>query len=148
MVKKEVIEKITRLMFNTKNIRNISVIAHVDHGKSTLTDSLVCAADLMSKERAGQERWTDTREDEKARTITIKSTGVSLPFDFLVKKKKEEKKKGKDDELVIEEKIIEEKVSSLTVEDKEDSGHSSNSSITSKNTNNKDETFTVDNSDK
>jgi len=62
------------------NIRNMSVIAHVDHGKSTLTDSLVAAAGIIALEDAGNVRLTDTRADEKERGITIKSTGISLYF--------------------------------------------------------------------
>ncbi|GJU06425.1 elongation factor G, III-V domain-containing protein [Tanacetum coccineum] len=56
------------------NIRNMSVIAHVDHGKSTLTDSLVAAAGIIAQEVAGDVRMTDTRADEAERGITIKST--------------------------------------------------------------------------
>ncbi|KAG8458361.1 hypothetical protein KFE25_011745 [Diacronema lutheri] len=62
------------------NIRNMSVIAHVDHGKSTLTDSLVAAAGIISASSAGDARLTDTRQDEQDRGITIKSTGISLHF--------------------------------------------------------------------
>lgn len=64
------------------NIRNLSVIAHVDHGKSTLTDSLVQKAGIISKAAAGDSRYTDTREDEQERCITIKSTGISLYFEY------------------------------------------------------------------
>ncbi|TFY66409.1 hypothetical protein EVG20_g4685 [Dentipellis fragilis] len=49
------------------NIRNMSVIAHVDHGKSTLTDSLVSKAGIIAGSKAGDVRFTDTREDEKER---------------------------------------------------------------------------------
>lgn len=62
------------------NIRNMSVIAHVDHGKSTLTDSLIAAAGIIAGEKAGEARFTDTRQDEQDRCITIKSTGVSLYY--------------------------------------------------------------------
>eukprot|EP00181_Compsopogon_caeruleus_P000961 CAMPEP_0184682088 /NCGR_PEP_ID=MMETSP0312-20130426/5644_1 /TAXON_ID=31354 /ORGANISM="Compsopogon coeruleus, Strain SAG 36.94" /LENGTH=826 /DNA_ID=CAMNT_0027133423 /DNA_START=217 /DNA_END=2697 /DNA_ORIENTATION=- len=62
------------------NIRNMSVIAHVDHGKSTLTDSLVAAAGIIAMASAGDTRLTDTRQDEQDRCITIKSTGISLYF--------------------------------------------------------------------
>merc|ERR1712072_344874 len=63
------------------NIRNMSVIAHVDHGKSTLTDSLTAKAGIISAADAGDKRNTDTRQDEQERGITIKSTGVSLYFE-------------------------------------------------------------------
>lgn len=43
------------------NIRNMSVIAHVDHGKSTLTDSLVSKAGIIAGAKAGEMRFTDTR---------------------------------------------------------------------------------------
>jgi len=64
------------------NIRNMSVIAHVDHGKSTLTDSLVCKAGIISAKHAGTARYTDTRQDEQERGITIKSTGISMFFEY------------------------------------------------------------------
>ncbi|KAL5519479.1 EFT2_1 [Sanghuangporus vaninii] len=63
------------------NIRNMSVIAHVDHGKSTLTDSLVSKAGIIAQAKAGDMRFTDTREDEKERGITIKSTAISMYFE-------------------------------------------------------------------
>ena len=56
----------------------MSVIAHVDHGKSTLTDSLIAKAEIISQASAGLARGTDTREDEKERGITIK-------FPFLIR---------------------------------------------------------------
>ncbi|KAJ7267388.1 P-loop containing nucleoside triphosphate hydrolase protein [Mycena rebaudengoi] len=64
------------------NIRNISVIAHVDHGKSTLTDSLVSKAGIIAHSSAGTARYTDTRPDEKERGITIKSTALSMYFEL------------------------------------------------------------------
>lgn len=60
------------------NVRNMSVIAHVDHGKSTLTDSLLSKAGIISAAKAGDARATDTRADEQERGITIKSTAISL----------------------------------------------------------------------
>lgn len=72
-------EIIHGLMKNTRNIRNMSVIAHVDHGKSTLTDCLLIKARIAGRESNGG-RYMDTREDEKERGITIKSTAVSMRF--------------------------------------------------------------------
>src|SRR5438876_6242837 len=60
------------------SLSNMSVIAHVDHGKSTLTDSLVQRAGIISAAKAGEARFTDTRQDEQDRCITIKSTAISL----------------------------------------------------------------------
>jgi len=69
-------------MDNKRNIRNMSVIAHVDHGKSTLTDSLVSKAGIIASAKAGETRFTDTRKDEQERCITIKSTAISLYYEL------------------------------------------------------------------
>jgi len=69
-------------MDKKRNIRNMSVIAHVDHGKSTLTDSLVSKAGIIAANKAGETRATDTRKDEQERCITIKSTAISMYFDM------------------------------------------------------------------
>jgi len=74
--------EIRELMDKKKNIRNMSVIAHVDHGKSTLTDSLVCKAGIIANSKAGEARFTDTRKDEQERCITIKSTAISLYYEM------------------------------------------------------------------
>jgi elongation factor 2 len=76
------VEQIRGIMDKTENIRSMSVIAHVDHGKSTLTDSLICKAGIISSKAAGDARFTDTRADEQERGVTIKSTGVSLYFEY------------------------------------------------------------------
>jgi elongation factor 2 len=75
------IDQIREIMYKPNNIRNMSVIAHVDHGKSTLTDSLIAKAGIISEANAGDARFTDTRQDEQDRGITIKSTGVSLYYE-------------------------------------------------------------------
>jgi elongation factor 2 len=72
------VDEIRKMMDFTDNIRNMSVIAHVDHGKSTLTDSLIAHSGIIAAAKAGDARFMDTRKDEQERTITIKSTSVSL----------------------------------------------------------------------
>jgi len=74
------VDEVRALMDHPTNIRNMSVIAHVDHGKSTLTDSLLSKAGIIAGARAGEVRATDTRQDEKDRGITIKSTAISMYF--------------------------------------------------------------------
>ena len=74
------VDQVRQLMDDAKQIRNMSVIAHVDHGKSTLSDSLVGAAGIIKMEEAGDKRLMDTRADEIARGITIKSTAISMHY--------------------------------------------------------------------
>ncbi|KAI8811650.1 eukaryotic translation elongation factor 2 [Cladochytrium replicatum] len=76
------VDQIRALMDKSTNVRNMSVIAHVDHGKSTLTDSLVSKAGIIANARAGEARFTDTRADEQERGITIKSTAISMYFEM------------------------------------------------------------------
>jgi elongation factor 2 len=76
------VDEIRSLMDRKRNIRNMSVIAHVDHGKSTLTDSLVSKAGIIAGAKAGETRFTDTRKDEQDRCITIKSTAISMYFEL------------------------------------------------------------------
>lgn len=74
------VDQVRGLMDSAEQIRNMSVIAHVDHGKSTLSDSLVGAAGIIKMEEAGDKRLMDTRADEIARGITIKSTAISMHY--------------------------------------------------------------------
>jgi len=76
------VDQIRDIMDKKRNIRNMSVIAHVDHGKSTLTDSLVAKAGIIAGAKAGETRLTDTRKDEQERAITIKSTAISMYFEI------------------------------------------------------------------
>lgn len=70
-------------MERQRNIRNMCVIAHVDHGKSTLTNSLVAKAGIIADARPGTiPLYTQTRDDEAGRNITIKSTAVSLYYEL------------------------------------------------------------------
>ncbi|XP_069767762.1 elongation factor-like GTPase 1 isoform X2 [Narcine bancroftii] len=68
------------LQKNTANIRNICIVAHVDHGKTTLADSLIASNGIISNRLAGKLRYMDSREDEQIRGITMKSSSISLHF--------------------------------------------------------------------
>ncbi|XP_077989018.1 elongation factor 2-like [Glandiceps talaboti] len=74
-------EQVREIMDKRHNIRNMSVIAHVDHGKTTLTDSLVIRAGVIHEQKTGS-RYTDSRKDEQLRCITIKSTAITLYYEL------------------------------------------------------------------
>jgi elongation factor 2 len=74
----ENIIKIQKLMKQQDKIRNISVAAHIDHGKTTFSDNLLAGAGMLSEETAGKQRVLDFHEDEASRGITIDSASVSM----------------------------------------------------------------------
>ncbi len=71
-------ERVAKLMRKPSHIRNISVSAHIDHGKSTFSDNLLLGAGMISEELAGKQRVTDFRQDEIERGITIDAANVSM----------------------------------------------------------------------
>ncbi|CAF1124620.1 unnamed protein product [Rotaria magnacalcarata] len=71
-------ETLCQLQENTESIRNICILAHVDHGKTTLADDLLAANGIISNRLAGKLRLMDSLEAEQIRGITMKSSAVSL----------------------------------------------------------------------
>ena len=70
-------------MLDNKNIRNISIIAHVDHGKSTLADRLIEIAGLIEPGKHN-DQILDSMDLEREKGITIKSQPIRLKFDDLI----------------------------------------------------------------
>ncbi|XP_076444086.1 elongation factor-like GTPase 1 isoform X2 [Babylonia areolata] len=73
-------QQLAKLQHTPANIRNICILAHVDHGKTTLADALVASNGIISQRMAGKMRYMDSREDEQERGITMKSSAISLLF--------------------------------------------------------------------
>ena len=76
--RKKIVQECEKLMDKPAQIRNIAIAAHVDHGKTTLTDNLLAGAGMISDETAGQQLMMDTEEDEQERGITIDAANVSM----------------------------------------------------------------------
>ena len=74
----KMVNMVVRIAKNQKNIRNIAICAHIDHGKTTFSDNLLAGAGMMSEELAGKVCAMDFHEDEQARGITIDTASVSM----------------------------------------------------------------------
>ncbi|KAF4553876.1 Ribosome assembly protein 1-like protein [Elsinoe fawcettii] len=76
-------EKLVKLQHAADGMRNICILAHVDHGKTSLTDALIATNGIISARMAGKIRYLDSRPDEQQRGITMESSAISLYFSLL-----------------------------------------------------------------
>jgi len=79
---KKSVERATELMRDPKHIRNIGIVAHIDHGKTTLSDNLLAGAGIISEELAGKQLFMDSDEEEQSRGITIDASNVSMVHEY------------------------------------------------------------------
>jgi elongation factor 2 len=80
--KEENIKKAQELMGKIDKIRNIGIAAHIDHGKTTLSDNLIAGAGMMSEDLAGKQLLLDYDEQEQARGITINAANASMVHSY------------------------------------------------------------------
>jgi elongation factor 2 len=76
------IDRVKELMDEPVHIRNIGIVAHIDHGKTTLSDNLLAGAGIISEELAGKQLFMDSDEEEQARGITIDASNVSMIHEY------------------------------------------------------------------
>lgn len=78
----EILKKVKALSDKPERVRNMGIVAHIDHGKTTLSDNLLSHAGLISEETAGKQCALDFREDEIQRGITINASNVSMVHEY------------------------------------------------------------------
>ena len=75
-------QDVLRIIGNKDQIRNFGVIAHVDHGKTTMSDSLLAASGIISPSVAGQALALDSMKLEQNRQMTIRGANVTLFYEM------------------------------------------------------------------
>ncbi|HEX9677466.1 elongation factor EF-2 [Nitrososphaera sp.] len=74
-------QEIVKIIGNKEQIRNFGVIAHVDHGKTTMSDSLLAASGIIAPSVAGQALALDSMKLEQSRQMTIRGANVTLLYE-------------------------------------------------------------------
>lgn len=82
MVRYKTTSEALKIIRNKEQIRNMGVIAHVDHGKTTMSDSLLAACGMLSPSVAGQALALDFMDLEQKRQMTIKAANVTLYYEY------------------------------------------------------------------
>ncbi|MFZ0700115.1 MAG: elongation factor EF-2 [Thermoplasmata archaeon] len=81
-VRAELAAAIPGMMRNINQIRNIGIVAHIHHGKTTLSDNLLAAAGMISNELAGKQLYLNFDEQEQARLLTINNADVTIVHEY------------------------------------------------------------------
>jgi len=75
-------KKILELMNKPEQIRNIGIVAHIHHGKTTLTDNLLAGAGMLAEDLAGEAMFTWWHETERQREMTVYGAAVSMVHNY------------------------------------------------------------------
>jgi elongation factor 2 len=81
-IRSELAKAIPEMMRSVDRIRNIGIVAHIHHGKTTLSDNLLAAAGMISTELAGKQLYLNFDEQEQARLLTINNADVTIVHEF------------------------------------------------------------------